>query len=141
MRSLEAHRDEPWRRRGEDYESAKNRMTKALLDLIERHHPGFGDLVEYSELGTPLTFEYFTAAPSGTIYGYPATPEKYSKAWLGPRTPIRNLYLTGSDVALLGIMGALMGGVVTASCLLGWFGFLEVMRAARSHSSPEMWSA
>ena len=63
------------------------------------------------------------------------------QAWLGPRTPIGNLYLTGSDVALLGIMGALMGGVVTASCVLGRFGFLEVMRAARSHSSPEMWSA
>jgi len=133
-RSLEAHREEPWRRRGADYKSAKNRMTQALLDLVERHHPGFGDLVEYAELGTPLTFEHFTAAPSGSIYGYPATPEKYRKAWLGPRTPVRNLYLTGSDVALLGIMGALMGAVVTASCLLGRFGFFEVMRAARSHS-------
>ncbi len=133
-RSLEAHREEPWRRRSADYESSKKRMTQALLDLVERHHPGFGDLVEYSELGTPLTFEQFTAAPTGTIYGYLGTPEKYTKEWLGPRTPIRNLYLTGSDVALLGIMGALMGGVVTASCLLGWFGFLEVMRAARAHS-------
>jgi all-trans-retinol 13,14-reductase len=133
-RSLEAHRDEPWRRRSADYESAKERMTRALLDLVERSHPGFGDLVEYSELGTPLTFEHFTAAPSGTIYGYPGTPEKYSKAWLGPRTPIGNLYLTGTDAALLGIMGALMGGVVTASCLLGPFGFFEVMRAARSRS-------
>jgi all-trans-retinol 13,14-reductase len=132
--SMEVHRDEPWRRRSEQYESAKNRMTKALLDLIERHHPGFGELVEYSELGTPLTFEYFTAAPSGSIYGYPGTPDKYRTAWLGPRTAIRNLYLTGSDVALLGIMGALMGGVVTASCLLGSFGFLQVMRAAHSHS-------
>jgi len=132
--SLEAHRHEPWRRRSEDYKSAKNRMTWALLDIVERQHPGFGDLVEYSELGTPLTFEYFTAAPSGAIYGYPGTPEKYSKAWLGPRTPIRNLYLTGSDVALLGIMGALMGGVLTASCLLGSLGFLKVMRAALSGS-------
>jgi all-trans-retinol 13,14-reductase len=132
--SLETHRDEPWRRRSPDYDSAKNRITEALLNLVERHHPGFGDLVEYSELGTPLTFEHFTAAPSGTIYGYPGTPEKYSKAWLGPRTPIRNLYLTGTDAALLGIMGALMGGVVTASCLLGSLGFFEVMRAARSHS-------
>ncbi len=129
-RSLEAHCDEPWHRRSPDYESAKNRVTEALLDLVERHHPGFRDLVEYSELGTPLTFEHFTAAPSGTIYGYPGTPEKYSLAWLGPRTPIRNLYLTGTDAALLGIMGALMGGVVTASCLLGPFGFFEVMRAA-----------
>jgi phytoene dehydrogenase-like protein len=120
-RSLEAHRDEPWRRRSEDYEIAKDRMTRALLDLVEHHHPGFGDLVEYTELGTPLTFEHFTAAPSGSIYGYPGTPEKYSQAWLGPRTTIRNLYLTGSDVALLGIMGALIGGVVTARCLLGWF--------------------
>jgi all-trans-retinol 13,14-reductase len=132
--ALEAHRDEPWRRRGADYESAKKRMTRALLDLVERHYPGFGDLVEYSELGTPLTFEHFTAAPSGMIYGYPGTPEKYTKAWLGPRTPIKNLYLTGSDVTLLGIMGALMGAVVTSSCLLGGLGFLEVMRAARSSS-------
>jgi phytoene dehydrogenase-like protein len=132
--SLQAHRDEPWRRRSADYKSAKSRMTQALLDLVERHRPGFRDLVEYSELGTPLTFEHFTAAPSGIIYGYPGTPEKYSTAWLGPRTPIGNLYLTGSDAALLGIMGALMGGVMTASCLLGWFGFLEAMRALRSNS-------
>jgi phytoene dehydrogenase-like protein len=132
-RSLEAYRDEPWRRRGADYESAKNRITQALLGLVERHHPGFGDLVEYSELATPLTFEHFTAAPSGAIYGYPGTPERYTKAWLGPRTPIGNLYLTGSDVASPGIMGATMGAVVTASCLLGPFGFVEVMRAARSH--------
>jgi all-trans-retinol 13,14-reductase len=131
--SVGAHRDEPWRRRSEDYESAKNRITRALLDLVERHYPGFGDLVEYSELATPLTFEHFTAAPSGAIYGYPAIPDKYGKAWLGPTTPIRNLYLTGSDVALLGIMGASMGAVVTASRLLGRFGFLEVMRAANVH--------
>ena len=58
----------------------------------------------------------------------------YRKTWLGPRTPVGNLYLTGSDVALLGIMGALMGAVVTASCLLGRLGFIEVMRAARSRS-------
>jgi all-trans-retinol 13,14-reductase len=132
--SLEAHRTEPWRRRSPEYESGKKRVTQALLDLVERHNPGFGDLVEYSELATPLTFEHFTAAPSGTIYGYPATPERYGKAWLGPRTPIENLYLTGSDAALLGIMGALMGGVLTASLLLGSFGFLEIMRAARSRS-------
>jgi all-trans-retinol 13,14-reductase len=131
---LEAHRNEPWRRRSPEYESGKERVTQALLELVERHNPGFGDLVEYSELATPLTFEHFTAAPSGTIYGYPATPERYGKAWLGPRTPIENLYLTGSDAALLGIMGALMGGVLTASLLLGSFGFFEIMRAARSRS-------
>jgi phytoene dehydrogenase-like protein len=129
-RALEAWRGEPWRRRGAAYDSAKERITRALLDLIERHHPGFAGLVEYAELATPLTFEHFTAAPSGTIYGYPATPEKYRKQWLAARTPVRNLYLTGTDVSLLGIMGALMGGVATASCLLGRLGFIEIMRAS-----------
>ncbi len=133
--ALEAYRQEPWRRRGVDYESAKNRISLALLELIERHHPGFRDLIEYSELGTPLTFEHFTAAPSGSIYGYPGTPERYRKPWLAPGTPIRNLYLTGSDAALLGIMGALMGGVLTASRVIGPLGFLRIMRAITSHSS------
>lgn len=81
-----------------------------------------------------MSFEYFTAAPSGAIYGYPGTPEKYRKDWLGPDTPIRNLHLTGTDAAVLGIMGALMGGVLAASRILGSMGFLQIMRAARSRS-------
>jgi phytoene dehydrogenase-like protein len=131
-RSLKKYSDAAWRRRGEDYESVKKRIVEALLDFVERSHPGFRELVEYSELGTPLTFEHFTAAPSGAIYGYPATPEKYRNRWLTVNTPVRNLFLTGSDVGVLGIMGALMGGVMTASRVLGSFGFFEVMRAASS---------
>jgi phytoene dehydrogenase-like protein len=131
-RALAAFRDEPWKRRGAEYESAKARITKALLDLVEKHHPGFRELVALAELATPLTFEFFTAAPSGTIYGYPATPERFRKPWFAPKTPIKNLYLTGADAGILGIMGALMGGVATASTLLGAAGFPAIMRAARS---------
>jgi phytoene dehydrogenase-like protein len=134
-RTLEAFREEPWRRRGTEYESAKGRMTEALLDLVERQHPGFRELVAYAELATPLTFEYFTGAPSGTIYGYPATPDRFRKTWFAPKTSIRNLYLTGTDAAILGVMGALMGGVAAASTLLGPAGFLQIMRAAASYRS------
>jgi all-trans-retinol 13,14-reductase len=130
-RALDAFRDEPWRRRGTEYESAKERITRALLDLVERQHPGFGELVAYAELATPLSFEFFTAAPSGTIYGYPATPDRFRKTWLAPKTPIPNLYLTGADAGMLGVMGALMGGVATASTILGPSGFIEIMRAAK----------
>jgi phytoene dehydrogenase-like protein len=134
-RSLEAFRAEPWRRRGTSYEECKSRITKALLDLVEQHHPGFRELVAYAELATPLSFEYFNGAPSGTIYGYPATPERFRKNWLTPKTPTRGLYLTGTDAAMLGVMGALMGGVATASMLLGPAGFLQIMRLAgvKSH--------
>jgi phytoene dehydrogenase-like protein len=128
-RSLEAFRGEPWRRRGTSYEESKSHITKALLDLVEQQHPGFRELIAYTELATPLSFEYFTGAPSGTIYGYPATPDRFRKNWLTPKTPTHGLYLTGTDAAMLGVMGALMGGVATASILLGPAGFLEIMRA------------
>jgi hypothetical protein len=36
---------------------------------------------------------------------------------------------------MLGVMGALMGGVATASTLLGPMGFIEIMRSAKSFSS------
>jgi all-trans-retinol 13,14-reductase len=135
-RSLKSYRDQPWRRRGADYDSAKDRITQALLDFVERQHPGFRALVEYCEVGTPLTFEHFTAAPSGAIYGYPGTPERYRKGLFGTMTPIPNLYLTGADVVSPGIMGALMGGVVAASRLIGPFGFFQIMSAIRSNSRP-----
>jgi all-trans-retinol 13,14-reductase len=128
--ALASHRDEPWRRRADDYEAAKKTISNALLDLVERHHHGFRDLVEYEELATPLTFEHFTGAPSGASYGYPGTQERFRKPWLRVDTPVRNLYLTGSDTGSLGIMGAMMGGIGTASRLLGPLGFFRVMRAA-----------
>jgi phytoene dehydrogenase-like protein len=131
-RALEAHRESPWRRRGPCYQSVKDRIARALLDIVEIRYPGFEDLVEYSELGTPLTFEHFAAAPAGAIYGYPGTPDRYRKPWLAPQTPIRNLYLTGVDVALPGILGALMGGVLTAGCVIGPLGFFQIMHAANS---------
>jgi all-trans-retinol 13,14-reductase len=130
--TLEAYREEPWRHRSAGYEAAKSRITGALLALVERHYPGFGDLVEYVELATPLTFEHFTGAPSGAIYGYPGTPGRYRSDWLNVKTPVRNLYLTGADACSSGIAGALMGGVTAASRLLGPFGFMKVMRAVYS---------
>ena len=133
-RALEAHRDEPWHRRTAVYESAKSRITDGLLDIVEKHRPGFRNLVEYAELATPLSFEYFTAAPCGAIYGYPGTPQRFTRSWLRPDTPLRNLYLTGSDAAVLGIMGAFMGGVLAASRVLGATGFFQVMKAVNERS-------
>jgi hypothetical protein len=72
-----------------------------------------------SHLSTPLSTRHFMNYQDGEIYGVSAVPERFHLRCLTPRTAIRNLYLTGQDVCMLGVAGALMGGVLTASAVLG----------------------
>lgn len=102
-----------WGRRGAEYEQMKQRIGDALVDFVDRRFPGFAEQVDYCEVSTPLSTENFTGHPGGCIYGLPGFPGKLQARWLTPRTPVRNLYLTGSDIAGHGIVGALMGGVMT----------------------------
>jgi all-trans-retinol 13,14-reductase len=129
--SVEAWKNQPWHHRGEEYDRLKQRVAEGLLDFVDRHYPGFKTLVEYCEVSTPLTVEHFTGHRRGSVYGIPATPARFRLPCLKVATPIRNLYLTGADVASLGIMGAMMGGVATAARLLGGLGFFRIMAASK----------
>jgi all-trans-retinol 13,14-reductase len=123
-------REAPWRRRGADYEALKARITGGLLAMLERRVPGVSERVVLSELSTPITTEGFTGHRGGSIYGLPGTPERYKLTWLGVETPLDELYLTGADAFLHGVVGAMMGGVMTAAKLLGGVrGFGKIMSA------------
>lgn len=124
--------DRPWKKRGPEYEALKERLADGMLDLVDRHLPGFRELVAYAELSTPISVEHFTGAPRGAIYGLPGTPERFQQSWLGTRTPVRNLYLAGSDVYFHGVLGAAMGGVAAATACLGSLGPLRVVTAIRT---------
>jgi all-trans-retinol 13,14-reductase len=124
-----------WRNRGEEYQQFKAQLTQQMIAVVDRHYPGFRDLIEYSELSTPLTVEYFDASDRGSIYGIPCIPERFEQPWIGAKTPIENLYLTGTDASSLGIMGAMMGGVKTAGLLNGGVGFFKVMSAIMRESA------
>ncbi len=119
--------DKKWKHRGDDYKQLKAEITDSIVTLVENYYPGFRDLIEYTELATPLTFEHFGASDRGAIYGIPCTPKRFDIPWANARTPIKNLYLTGVDTFPNGIMGAMMGGVKTAGLIDGHFGFLTLM--------------
>ncbi|MBC7997169.1 MAG: NAD(P)/FAD-dependent oxidoreductase [Leptolyngbya sp.] len=120
--------DSDWKQRGQEYETFKQEIAEILVNVVEKKYPGFSDLIEYSELSTPLTNRDFTGHKFGSLYGIPATVETFrSKTW-DPSTPVKNLYLTGADVVTLGIVGAAFGGLVTASHLYGGLSkFFEVI--------------
>lgn len=133
---LAAWRDAPWRRRGPEYQALKERIAGALLDAVERRYPGFRSLVAHAELSTPLTMEHFGGQRRGLFYGIPATPARYRSRRCGVRTPVRSLFLTGADAGSLGIVGALMGGVLSAAAAMGPLGFPRIRAAARRGPEP-----
>ena len=126
--------DRPQGDRGSDYSALKARIAAGMLSLAESAVPGLSDLVEYTEVSTPLTYEHYTAHPAGAFYGPPATPLRYASRPLGPRTAIPGLFLAGQDAGSLGIMGAMMGGMAAACQVLGSRGYPMITAAVRSQA-------
>ena len=120
----------PWRNRGEQYGCVKERIANALLATVERHLPGFGELVEYIELSTPLSNQHFTAHPRGEIYGIPATPERFCRNYLQVRTPIKGLLLTGADALVPGVVGAAGAGLLCTAVATNVLTFSKLKTAA-----------
>ncbi len=100
--------------RDPEYVAFKKDLEERLLRQLKSHLPKLVDLIKYHELSTPLSSTFFTRAPQGAIYGLEATPQRFMSPRLGTRTPIKNMYMAGGDVAVLGVIGAMIGGVLAA---------------------------
>lgn len=125
-------RDQPKGHRDRTYSDLKHRISEGLLRLAETALPGLTNLVSYSELATPLTIEHYTAHPGGRFYGLAATVERMQSPLLGPWTPLPGLFLSGSDAACAGIVGAMNGGVAAACQVLGAKGYPMIQAALRA---------
>jgi all-trans-retinol 13,14-reductase len=104
-----------WQRRGEDYEALKERLKARLLAQFSEKMPALAPLIDHAELSTPLSTEHFVRPSRGSIYGIEPTPARFQNQHLRPRTPIPGLLMAGSDVATVGVIGAMMGGVLAAA--------------------------
>jgi all-trans-retinol 13,14-reductase len=107
-------RDTRWKKRGEDYDAFKQRLERALLAQFLEHLPGLRPMLKYVELSTPVSTDNFCRPVSGSIYGLEPTPERFACRWLRPRAPVKNLFFSGSEVATVGVIGAMMGGALAA---------------------------
>lgn len=104
----------PWRKRGADYEAFKEELKTTLLRQFFERMPALEPLLDYAELSTPLSTETFVRPMRGSIYGLQPTPDRFANKWLRPRSPVPGLFFSGSEVATVGVIGAMMGGVLAA---------------------------
>ncbi|MEZ6124276.1 MAG: NAD(P)/FAD-dependent oxidoreductase [Planctomycetaceae bacterium] len=120
------HDGTEWNRRGAEYEREKEIVADDLINFVEQRTPGLRDLIEFREVGTPLTVKSFTGHPGGMIYGQLCDPARLSTDQWPIRTSLKNLFLTGSDIGTPGVNGAMMAGVMTAARILGPLGLPRI---------------
>ena len=108
-----------WRKRGPDYDALKERLRHRLLEALYEQMPQLREALVYAEVSTPLSTNWFRRSTAGEIYGLEHNVARFRNGWLHPRTAVKGLYLTGQDVAVAGVAGAMMGGVLSTAALLG----------------------
>ena len=79
-----------------------------IIESAINHIPDFRKHVVDTDVFTPRTIRRFTGHFNGCVYG---APEKF----VNGQTPVRNLYLCGTDQGFLGIVGAMLSGITIAN--------------------------
>ena len=73
--------------------------------------------MEYFQVGSPLTNVYYLGTQKGEVYGADHDVKRFSLeaiANMRPDIGVPGLYLTGQDILLCGISGAMYGGLLSA---------------------------
>jgi all-trans-retinol 13,14-reductase len=109
---------EPWKdtltgNRGEDYIRFKNDRTRKLLDALEKQFPGIMSCIDTCYSSTPLTWRDFTGTRGGSAYGVLKDFNRPLESFIMSRTKISNLFLTGQNTNVHGILGVTISSVIT----------------------------
>lgn len=106
-------------RRGEEYAEFKENKARGMIDLADRYIPGLKGSVDKIYTSTPLTWRDYTGTPRGSAYGIRKDYNKLTYTAIPARTPVENLFLTGQNLSVHGIMGVSMTALLTSAQVAG----------------------
>lgn len=92
----------------QNYGLQKLRWYDRIAQSATRFVPDFRGSVIDTDMFTPTTITRFTGHENGAIYGAPV--KQYSG-----QTPVKNLYVCGTDQGMVGIIGSLVSGITIAN--------------------------
>jgi all-trans-retinol 13,14-reductase len=104
--------------RGTSYEEFKEAKAKLLLDKVYKSFPQYKDCLKAYTTSTPLTYRDYIGNDDGSLYGISRNNSDLYRTYLPPNTKIENLYLTGQNINLHGVLGVTVGAILTCSVIL-----------------------
>ena len=94
------------------------RQAEKLLDQLYRDFPSLHGCIESYSTSTPLTYRDYTGTVEGGMYGVARDVNTGSASRITARTRVPNLFQTGQNINSHGILGVLVGAIVTCSELI-----------------------
>ena len=104
--------------RPDAYNELKERKAAQLIDIANNYVSGLKDAVEHVYTSTPLTYADYTGTEQGSAYGVNKDYNRLAYTLLTPLTPIPNVYFTGQNLSLHGILGVSMTSLFTCAAAL-----------------------
>lgn len=106
--------------RGDEYLEFKEKKAQKLFEAIEKKFPGIRKNVKHYYTSTPLTYKEYTATPEGSSYGILKDYNNTLTGIITPKSRINNLYFTGQNLNMHGILGVSISAALTCSELIGF---------------------
>jgi all-trans-retinol 13,14-reductase len=116
--------------RGADYESFKREHAEKLFDIVEKKFPGMRECIKSYYVATPLTYRDYQGTTDGSMYGIAKDYKNALKTFVSPRTRLPNLFLTGQNLNLHGILGVTISGLITCGEIIDINGLMEEINNA-----------
>ncbi|MGX5819580.1 phytoene desaturase family protein [Chitinophaga lutea] len=116
--------------RGEAYEAFKNAKAEKVLDLVEKRFPLLRQCIQGYYVATPLSFRDYIGTYDGSMYGVTKDAADPLRSFISTRTKLPNLFLTGQNLNMHGILGVSMSAVVTCAELLDMEKLLHEIKQA-----------
>ena len=90
------------------YDEMKDKVSDSAMNLVKKLTPAFDGALRFKDTFSPMTIERYTWHMNGTVYG------SIDKTRDG-RTPLKNLFIIGTDQGFLGIVGSMLSGISMAN--------------------------
>ncbi len=126
---VEQWKDLPINKRGDDYLSFKNKKATELINLVIKSFPDLkGNIIDFN-VSTPLTYYDYLSTPNGSMYGTLRDSSNPVGSYISPRTKINNLFFTGQNLNLHGVLGVSLSSIITCGEFVGINNILKEINA------------
>ncbi len=115
MEDVEKWKDTKIGRRGQEYEDFKKTKAERLLKVLEEHFPGIRSHIKAYYTSTPLTYQDYTGTEDGGMYGVAKDISESAAYRVSHRMKVPNVFQTGQNINSHGMLGVLVGTIVTCS--------------------------